>query len=459
MKITEKYGLKKPEESDFYNVQDMNDNMDIVDAELSKRVEKEDGKGLSANDFTNEYKEKIDGITVINNTNDEDKNVHSAECDDDGNIIKDTYAKKSIYDDTTISVGRKADTTAGTNSIAFGYNVTASGSYSRAFGCATYNPQFSFNEDVIASGIGSHASGSAVKASGEYSFANGCGYYPAPNIVAYNQAVGKASCSFGGSTIAKGDYSQSFGYVTQALTNQMAIGHFNSHTKALENTLTGTSTGTAFVIGNGAGDSLSNAFRVTGEGKIYATNSSVNTGADYAEYFEWVDGNTDNEDRVGRFVTFDESNPEKIRFANENDYILGIVSGMPSVIGNGDECWKRRYILDEFGRYITEKFEYEEIIGFNEETGEEITETKTGTKWKENPEYDDTKDYKPRAERQEWSAIGMMGVLYVYDDGTCQVNGYCKCADGGIATACERGVDTFRVIERVKDNIIKVVLK
>ena len=29
MKTTDNYGLKKPEETDFYNVQDQNDNMDI----------------------------------------------------------------------------------------------------------------------------------------------------------------------------------------------------------------------------------------------------------------------------------------------------------------------------------------------------------------------------------------------------------------------------------------------
>ena len=188
---------------------------------------------------------------------------------------------------------------------------------------------------------------------------------------------------------------------------------------------------------------------MTGEGVVYATNAAVQTGADYAEYFEWSDGNPDKEDRVGLFVTFDEDNPEKIRIANSNDdYILGIVSGMPSVIGNGDEDWKKRYVLDDFGRYIQETFEYVE----NEET-------KTGTKWKENPEYDNTKPYAPRAERAEWSAIGLVGVLSVYDDGTCQVNGYCKCKNNGIATAVEKGADTYRVIKRVNDNIVKVVLK
>ena len=179
------------------------------------------------------------------------------------------------------------------------------------------------------------------------------------------------------------------------------------------------------------------------------------TGADYAEYFEWADKNPNDEDRVGYFVTFDENDPEKIRYANEGDYVLGIVSGTPNVIGNDDNGWSNRYILDEFGRRIEEEFEFEETV-IDEETGEKTTVTKTGTKWEENPDYDESKPYVPRKERPEWSAIGMLGVLSVYDDGTCQVNGYCKCSDNGVATSSEDG---YRIIARVSDNIIKIVFR
>lgn len=311
-------------------------------------------------------------------------------------IKNDLGEQKKIYSESTINVGRKASTTVGEYSTAEGYGTTASGNYSHA--------------------------------EGRY-------------------------------TTASGNCSHAEGYSTTALDYQHAQGHYNNTSTATANSTNGTSTGTAFVIGNGTSSSKSNAFRVTGEGVIYSTNSSVQTGADYAEYFEWSDENPDSEDRVGYFVTLDEDNPEKIRIANNGDYILGIVSGMPSVIGNGDECWKQRYILDEFGRYIVEEFEYEVVVGVDEETGKEIKETKIGTKWKENPDYDSTKPYIPRKERAEWSAIGMVGVLSVYDDGSCKVNGYCKVADGGIATEAEKGDGTYRVIKRVNENIVKIVLK
>ena len=242
-----------------------------------------------------------------------------------------------------------------------------------------------------------------------------------------------------------------FGNNLSAQDHQMLIGHYNDATLSVDGVSSGTSTGTAFCIGNGTESARSNALRVTYDGKVYAKNSTVSTGADYSEYFEWSDGNKDNEDRVGYFVTFDDK--QKIRKANaSDDYILGIVSGLPCIIGNGDECWKGRYIYDEFGRFIEETFEYEEIID-----GKSVT--KIGTKYKENPDYNPNQEYVERAKRKEWSAVGMIGVLSVYDDGTCQENGYCTVTEGGIATACNYGAKAYRVLERVNDNIVKVLFK
>ena len=244
----------------------------------------------------------------------------------------------------------------------------------------------------------------------------------------------------------------------QAYSNQIAFGHY-SKLSTLESSDSGSASRAAFMIGNGSSDSSrSNAFRVNYNGTIYATNSTIATGADYAEYFEWADGNPDGEDRVGLFVTFYEQDPEKIKIASAGDYILGVVSGHPNTVGNGDEDWRGRYILDDFGRYIKETYEYEEI--WQDKDGAKHTETREGIRYKENPDYDPEEQYIPREERPEWSAIGMVGLLSVYDDGTCQVNGYCRCGENGVATlAKERTFDTYRVIQRIKDNIIKVVIK
>lgn len=211
-----------------------------------------------------------------------------------------------------------------------------------------------------------------------------------------------------------------------------------------------------FVIGNGIDAPSSNAFRVSSDGAVYALKQYNASGADYAEYFEWIDGNPDNEDRVGRFVTF--SDGDTIKIADDGDYILGISSGNPCVIGNSDEDWIQRWSRDEFGRMIFKKVPAVDMMT-KEVVKDDDGVTIMSDALAQNPEYNPEQPYIQRKDRKEWDAIGMVGVLSVYDDGTCQVNGYCKCADGGIATAADRGADTYRVIGRVADNIIKVVLK
>ena len=100
-----------------------------------------------------------------------------------------------------------------------------------------------------------------------------------------------------------------------------------------------------FIIGNGSSSEPKNAFRVTASESILANAEYNSTGADYAELFEWLDSNINEEDRKGLFVTLD---GDKIRLANLQDtYILGAVSGDPSVVGdNFDDDWCNKYLTD-----------------------------------------------------------------------------------------------------------------
>lgn len=198
-----------------------------------------------------------------------------------------------------------------------------------------------------------------------------------------------------------------------------------------------------FSVGRGTSkDNRSNAFRVDTLGNGFFTKSVSGTGADYAEYWEWKDGNPNAEDRVGKFVAFDGT---KIRFATLNDDLrkLGIISGNPAVIGdNHADEWHSKYLTDVFGRYI-----------LTTETDADGNET---SKLTPNPEYDNTQEYIPRERRKEWDLVGTHGKLVVYDDGTCQVDGFCKPTDGGIATASDDG---FYVMERIDDTHIRVYLR
>lgn len=84
---TPNYKLKKPLEDDFYNIDDLNHNSDIIDTELDKidttvksldisKVDKTEGKGLSSNDFTDEYKNKIDDTETTAVAHIRDSTVH-----------------------------------------------------------------------------------------------------------------------------------------------------------------------------------------------------------------------------------------------------------------------------------------------------------------------------------------------------------------------------------------------
>lgn len=310
-------------------------------------------------------------------------------------------------------------------------------------------------------GINATAEGEDVAASGDYSHAEG-----------YNtNAVVKYSHTEGYYTNAQSQATHAEGYYTNAANfGGHAGGQYNKDMVASLGP--GIKSGDAFVIGNGTGDSAanrSNAFRVDYVGNVYGVKAYTTGGADYSEFiYEWFDGNIDGEDRVGYFVTVRE---KKIYKANEGDYIVGITSGNPSIVGNGDEDYYWRWERDEFNRIIM--VDVPELVEKKDENGNVVIDKNTGFPimektgriikngdFKQNLDYDASNKYVERKDRPEWDYIGMLGVLPVRDDGTCKVDEYCKCGNGGIATyAKERDFDTFRVIERVNDNVVKVVLK
>ena len=189
--------------------------------------------------------------------------------------------------------------------------------------------------------------------------------------------------------------------------------------------------GIVFNIGNGS--ALENsAMQVDFSGNVYAGGAYKTIGADYAEYFEWLDGNVDNQDRIGLFVTLD---GDKIKLANKDDYILGVISANPSIVGNSAELdWHDKYKTDVYGRLIYDE-SHNPIVSKN---------------------YNDTLEYVPRGARKEYSKVGLLGQLVVQDDGTCEVNGYCTASVNGVATKSDSG---YRVIKRIDETHIKIILK
>lgn len=300
----------------------------------------------------------------------------------------------------SISMGRKDGTTVGTNSFACGIVATASGDHS-------------------------HAEGGYTTASGERSHAEGSG------------------------TVASGIYSHAGGQGTFANDYQTVVGKYN-----VEKENGTSSTRTLFIVGGGLnGSDKKNAFRVAESGACFGAGSWNASGADYAELFEWADGNPNSQDRAGLFATLDGN---FIRLATpDDDYIIGIVSAVPSVVGDVyDDQWTGMYLKDAFGRTIMEMQDFPAEYGPD---GEEIMPARRELAPKINPNYDHTIKYQPRTWRPEWDAVGMMGKLVAVDDGTCQPNEWCTVGDGGRATASTERTK-YRVMARLDENHIRVLI-
>jgi hypothetical protein len=303
----------------------------------------------------------------------------------------------------------------------------------------------------------------------------------------YSSASGQAAHSEGYKNIASGNYSHAEGYNTTASGHYSHVEGNSNQSKYLQHVMgqfatissasntTYVSTSEAFIIGNGTSTTArGNGFKVLFSGATYADAAYASTGADYAEYFEWLDGNPNNEDRVGYFVTLD---GDKIRKANSTDeYILGIVSATPSIIGDNYESWQNKYITDNFGRIqyqnVTIPATYRTIYHqpeydlhgklIKEAYSEQVLDMPERIEKQPiyNPDWDPSKEYISRENRQEWSPIGMMGKLLIRDDGTCEVNKFCKPNDDGIATACDITSNIkYRIMKRINDNIVLVLLK
>ena len=134
-----------------------------------------------------------------------------------------------------------------------------------------------------------------------------------------------------------------------------------------------------------------------GKGEDGIPDTLYANGADYAECFEWEDGNPENEDRRSLFVSI-VNGTRKIRKAMAGDDILGITSIDASVVGNAA--------------------------------------------YKDNSAY---------------SVVGMVGVIRVKDNGQCVVGDYVIPGDNGIAIPSTNDAG-YKVTARHSDNLIEVLL-
>ena len=172
-------------------------------------------------------------------------------------------------------------------------------------------------------------------------------------------------------------------------------------------------------------------FDLDSGGAAYFDGSLSQNAYDYAEYFEWEDGNATNEDRRG-YSVFVNSNGkiEKATDSTNATDIIGVISGTAAVIGDGAIYdWQGKWKVDEWGTLITEVVKQ---VSWKDDEGKrhsyDLDKVPSGitipsdASYRQhkrrilNPDYDDSKEYVPRDMRQEWDPVGLLGKVRVRDD-------------------------------------------
>jgi len=193
--------------------------------------------------------------------------------------------------------------------------------------------------------------------------------------------------------------------------------------------------------GNASNDAFNDSeFTIRGDGNVFADGSFSGGGADYAEYFEWKDGNGSDEDRIGISVKLDGNKIVPSSDSDDASVIIGVISGNPAVVGDNDiDRWKQKYLKDDFGRYIFEDYtitRWTEIVvdgddiehsyatdripdGITAPSDATVISTEKNKygetvnffRKKTNSDWNKDTAYISREDRKEWDTVGLMGKL------------------------------------------------
>lgn len=141
--------------------------------------------------------------------------------------------------------------------------------------------------------------------------------------------------------------------------------------------------------------------------KILKNGTLVSENADYAEVGEWSDGNPNAEDRIGYFVSVDNSEPGKtmIKSTSASD-VRGVTIAQPAFAVNAS----------------TDKYDAEGNL------------------------------------LPQYSYVCFAGFAPVIDNGTCEVNGRCMAADDGTAVPSINNMG-YQVIERIDDSHVLILVE
>ena len=190
----------------------------------------------------------------------------------------------------------------------------------------------------------------------------------------------------------------------------------------------------------------------------------------YTEMYEWSKV-INNEEKLGKFVTFDKEVPGKITFAHDNDYILGISTVCAVDTSDDPDEWKYSYLCNEYGDLYLKK----ERLAVGTKLYDQYSEMnyiKTYP-WEhyikiENKYLDKDKKYIKRSNRPEWIRVNLIGKVIVKDNGECKPGEFCTIYSGKLKELWGTAVPydpkktknkSFYVLDRLSDNTILILNK
>jgi hypothetical protein len=208
--------------------------------------------------------------------------------------------------------------------------------------------------------------------------------------------------------------------------SRLTSGSYNGHHHRVNQGRSSTTGSNFLLFQSNTNATADTDFVVRGDGRIASDFGSITSPADYAEYFEWADGNPNAEDRVGISVVLVQN--KIVEATEDSEDIIGIVSGRPGFIGDTAwSHWNEKYLIDDFGRRVIEDYEVyqwteidsegkvkELAYAFDDFIMQEIEVPENHTvviqqRDKVNPNYDPDIEYVPREDRKEWDAVGLVG--------------------------------------------------
>lgn len=421
----------------------------------------------------------------------------------------------------------------GTFAHAQGFLSVSSGLFSHAQGSSLSSGQGSHSEGVNTGALetAAHAEGQGCTASAFAAHAQGFGTVasgPASHAQGRNTtASGIISTAQGDNTVASGVLSVAEGSNTISDLN-------GTHVLGILGWAAPGTSGSTGIGGNGgeyswqlAGGSSTplapgDGISVIARTAIFGTPQPVgeiitdyftSASADYAEYFEWADGNPQHEPRVGYFVGL---TGEKITLASDNTTVIGVTSRTSNLIGDAAElgwvgtrattpegilileenyslplrevarqhqinytsthtskdeiiadllaelersiratCAQQKNILhlSKINATVLDGLTLEEYITLRRtQFYQDAQAVQPVQVIKNSPAYRPELPYVPRSRRPEWIPVGMLGKVYVHDNGACIVGGRCDCV-GGIAVPggkwpvlARRSADVIRIL-------------